>query len=184
MHGEVGRPESAWALLPCCAPRGGDHRLQHRRVNCVEWRRLIVTSGGEGGGGDDCCGCETRERVVYEGACIRVFQARNEKRCRSKPARGQRRAQHVDRSRIGGEQSSAVEQDRHDGSHWRKRRLKLVERDGASARQVTSHARESLRLLSLEWMARMGSETAKQTMQILAPAFAEIGEQRNKLVGR
>ena len=39
MHGEVGRPKPARALLPGSAPRGRDHRLQHRRVDRVERRR-------------------------------------------------------------------------------------------------------------------------------------------------
>ena len=60
MHGEIGGPEPARALLPRRAPRRGDHHLQHRRVDAIERGGLVLAARGEGRGGDDDRRIESR----------------------------------------------------------------------------------------------------------------------------
>ncbi len=92
MHGEVGRPKPARALLPGSAPRGRDHRLQHRRVDRVERRRLAGAAGGECRGGDDDRWGKTLKRAADKLAGLLVLQARDYQRRGRKPACRQRLA--------------------------------------------------------------------------------------------
>jgi hypothetical protein len=58
MHGEVGRAEAPRARSPSRAPRGGDHDLQHRRIDRVQRRAPRLAACGERRGGDDHRGPE------------------------------------------------------------------------------------------------------------------------------
>ena len=66
MHGEIGGTEPARVLLPGRAPRGGDHRLQHRRVDAVERRSLALSAGGKRRGGDDDRRRKALQRIAHE----------------------------------------------------------------------------------------------------------------------
>ncbi len=77
MHGEVGRAEPARTLLPGRAPRGGDHRLQHRRVDAVE-RRGFAVAGGKRRGGDDDGGWQRLQGLAHETGGVLVLESRHE----------------------------------------------------------------------------------------------------------
>ena len=110
-----------------------------------------------------------------------ILQACNdERRCRE-AARRQRRAESVNRRRIGREQQRAVEDDRHDGLAGIKRSGKPVEIDRAFARQIAGVPRDELGFLRLEIEAGMAGEPPQQRAQVFAAAFAEVMQQRAEL---
>ena len=150
MHGEVGRSETARALLPGGAPRGGDHNLQHRRIDAIERRSLAIASGGKRRGGDDHGGRKPHQRAANKVARLPVLQARDHERCRSQPARGERLAQRIDRRRVGSKQRGAIEDDRHHGAPRDKPGGELGQRHRALARHIGAHARERLRFRQSE----------------------------------
>ena len=184
MHGEIGGAEPAGALPPRRTPRRGDHHLQHRRVDAVERGGLVLAARGEGRGGDDHRRSESLKRAAHECAGFGVFQARDHQRRRRQPACGQRRAQGIDRRGVGGEQRRAVEDDRHDGPSRRERGGKRIETDRALAGEIAGAARHGLGFGLVAFRPGMTGETAQQNLQILAPTFAEIREQRRKLLWR
>src|SRR5690349_18583217 len=62
--------------------------------------------------------------------------------------------------------------------------MKPVESDRAEAWKIQAHARQRLGLGPRKQNAGMSREPPQQAAQIREPAFAEIGEQRCKLIGR
>ena len=74
-------------------------------------------------------------------ARLGILEARDHERRRRETARGERRAERIDRRGVGGEQRRAVEDDRHHGAPRRERVLEPIEGDHADARQVAAHMR-------------------------------------------
>ncbi len=163
MHGKIRRPEPARAFAPGCPPRGGDHRLQHRRINSVERGSLSLAACRERRRGDDDGRRETLQCPVNKFARLRVFQARDHERRWRKTAGAKRLAQRIDRGGVGGEQRRPVEDDRHHRYAGGEFGLKLIERHRALPREITAHAGHWLRLARRQRKAGMASEAAEQS---------------------
>jgi hypothetical protein len=184
VHREIGGAESAGAVPPRRASRGGAHDLQHGNARRIERRRLAdVAAGSERRRGDDDRGSKQRKRAAQKFGSVAILQAGDEERSRRQAAGAQSGAQGVDRRRVGGEQHGAIEDDRHDRLARFARGDQLADIDCAFARQVAGEARHRPRPLRLERVPGVAGKGAQQGAQILAAAFAEEAEQGVQLRG-
>ena len=141
IHGKIRRAKPARAVLPGRAPRRGDHHLQHRRARPIERRCRPLAASRECRRGDDDRRGKPLERASNERGALGILEARDHERGRRQSARGERRAERIDRRGVGGEQRRAVKDDRHHGATRRERVLEPIEGDHADARQVAAHMR-------------------------------------------
>ena len=183
MHGEIGGPEPARAVAPRGAPGRGADDLQHRNVAGIERRRVaLAATSREGRHGDDEGWPQPRQGVAQEAGCIAIFEACDNQRRGRKSARGERRAQRIDRRGVGGKQQRAVEDDRDDRLARRERGGEAVEIDRTLAGQIAGMARYASRRGAFQLSAGVAGQPPQQAAQIFAAAFAEISQQRVELI--
>ena len=95
-----------------------------------------------------------------------------------------RRAERIDRRRVGGKQRRAIEQDRHHRLPRRQRSGERIERERALARQIARHARQRPGPFCVKFGAGICGKSPQQCAQILMSARAEKAEQRIQLILR